>query len=68
MEFQAEAVAYLAMNELEQLDARTAEVSLGYIQHGLRDEKPSDKAIQHVFRATDAILRAGRLVTTGGEV
>jgi hypothetical protein len=62
MEFQAEAVAYLAMNELEQLDEHTAEVSRGYIQHWLRDEKPSDKAIQHVFRATEAILRSGRAV------
>ncbi len=59
-EFQAEAVAYLAMNELGQLDDQTASVSRGYIQHWLRDEQPPDKAIQQVFRATDAILKAGR--------
>jgi hypothetical protein len=61
MEFQAEAVAYLAMNELGQLDDETATRSRGYIQHWLRDERPPDKAIQQVFRVTEAILKAGRL-------
>ncbi len=60
-EFQAEAVAYLAMNESGQLDDATATVSRGYIQHWLDDERPPDRAIQHVFKATDAILRAGRV-------
>lgn len=60
MEFQAEAVAYLAMNELGQLDEQTASVSRGYIQHWLQDEQPPDKAIQQVFRAADALLKAGR--------
>ena len=67
MEFQAEAVAYLAMNELGQLDDDMASRSRGYIQHWLSDEQPPDKAIQQVFRATDAILRAGRLAVTEGE-
>jgi hypothetical protein len=62
-EFQAEGTAYLVMNELGVLDERTAEVSRGYIQHWLQDEKPSDQAVQHVFRAADAILRAGRVAT-----
>jgi hypothetical protein len=61
MEFQAEAVAYLAMNELGQLDDETATRSRGYIQHWLRDEQPPDRAIQQVFKATDAILKAGRV-------
>lgn len=60
MEFQAEATAYLVMNELELMDEDIASHSRGYIQHWLHDEHPSDRAIQHVFRATDAILRAGR--------
>jgi hypothetical protein len=63
-EFQAEAVAYLAMNELGVLDERTAEVSRGYIQHWLCDERPPDKAIQHVFRGADAVLKAGRVAAT----
>jgi hypothetical protein len=66
-EFQAEAVAYLAMNELGQLDNETAAHSRGYIQHWLRDERPPDKAIQQVFRATDAILKAGRLAVEAAE-
>jgi hypothetical protein len=67
MEFQAEAVAYLAMNELGQLDDETATHSRGYIQHWLRDERPPDRAIQQVFRATDAILRAGRIAVGATE-
>jgi antirestriction protein ArdC len=59
-EFQAEAAAYLSMNELGQLDEDTAIASRGYIQHWLRNEQPPERAIQQVFRATDAILKAGR--------
>ena len=60
-EFQAEATAYLKMNELEQLDEATATHSRGYIQEWLRDDRPPDKAIREVFSTTDAILKAGRL-------
>lgn len=60
-EFQAEAVAYLTMNELGQLDEESAVASRGYIQHWLANEQPPDKAIQQVFTAADRILRAGRL-------
>jgi hypothetical protein len=66
-EFQAEAVAYLAMNELGQLDDEIASRSRGYIQHWLRDERPPDRAIQHVFRATGAILKAGRVAVEAAE-
>jgi antirestriction protein ArdC len=59
-EFQAEAVAYLCMNELGIMDDETATVSRGYIQHWLEDEHPPQKAIQQVFSAADRILRAGR--------
>ncbi len=71
MEFQAEATAYLTMNELERLDETTATRSRGYIQGWLKDERPPDKAIREVFSATDRILKAGRLavgnVIEGGE-
>jgi hypothetical protein len=60
MERQAEAVAYLAMTELEQLDARTGEGSRGYVQPWLRDEQPRDRAIHPLVHATDAIVQAGR--------
>ena len=62
MEFQAEAPAYLAMNELQQLDEETASHSRGYIRHWLQDEQPGDREIRLVFSATDQILRAGRVV------
>lgn len=59
-EFQAEATAYLTMNELEQLSAETASQSRGYIQGWLGNERPTDLAIRQVFTSTDQILRAGR--------
>jgi hypothetical protein len=49
------------MNELGLLDENSATASRGYIQHWLRDEQPPDRAIQQMFRATDAILKAGRV-------
>lgn len=61
MEFQAEATAYLTMNELEQLDEESASASRGYIQHWLRSERPGEREIRLVFAATDQILRAGRV-------
>jgi hypothetical protein len=66
-EFQAEATAYLTMNELEQLDEATATRSRGYIQGWLEDERPPDKAIRQVFSATDLILKAGRLAISPPE-
>jgi hypothetical protein len=60
MEFQAEATAYLTLNELEQLSELTASHSRGYIQGWLRDQRPSDNAIRQVFTATDMLLKAGR--------
>jgi hypothetical protein len=67
LEFQAEVVAYLSMNELGQLDDEIAAHSRGYIQYWLRNELPPDRAIQQVFRATDAVLRAGRLAVEPAE-
>jgi len=62
-EFQAEATAYLVMNELEQLTTDMATVSRGYIQHWLDAEQPTDREIRLVFAATDQILRSGRRTT-----
>jgi hypothetical protein len=62
MEFQAEATAYLLMNELELMDEETAAHSRGYIRHWLGEEQPPDQAIRQVFTAADRILRAGRVV------
>lgn len=62
-EFQAEAVSYLVMNELELMDDETASHSRGYIRHWLGEEQPPDQAIRQVFTAADRILRAGRVET-----
>jgi len=67
MEYQAEATAHLTMNELGQLTDEMAMHSRGYIQGWLRGERPSDKAIQQVFRVTDMILKAGRVAVHGIE-
>lgn len=59
-EFQAESTAYLVLHELGELALMNASESRGYIQHWLRGERPSDKAIRQVFTTTDKILAAGR--------
>lgn len=61
-EFQAEAVAYLCMNDLGATEHMDAAGSRGYIQTWLRGQKPSDQAIREVFRAVDSILKAGKPV------
>ncbi|HEY7348135.1 MAG TPA: ArdC family protein [Ktedonobacterales bacterium] len=67
-EFQAEATAYICMNELGRLDEDTATRSRGYIQHWLDNEKPPDNAIRQVFSATERILRAGRIAQYAGHI
>jgi hypothetical protein len=59
MEFQAEAVAYLAMHELEVEEPDSAAESRAYIQDWLSGATPDDSAIRGVFVAADQILRAG---------
>jgi len=59
-EFQAEAAAYLVMNELEVMDDETASHSRGYIRHWMDGETPPDQAIRQVFTAADRLIRAGR--------
>lgn len=63
-EFGAEGTAHLVMNELEMLDAEQASVSRGYLQSWMRGQRPPDASIKEVFKATDAILKAGRLAVT----
>jgi len=60
-EFEAEATAYLVMNELGALEQFNAAESRHYIQTWLasRDEKPDEKSIRRVFSTADKILRAG---------
>lgn len=58
-EFEAEATAYLTLNELDAMDERTATVSRGYVQNWLRGEVPSAQSIARVFKATDLLVHAG---------
>lgn len=58
-EFQAEATAYILMNEMQSEDWNKGE-SRSYIQNWLQDQKPSDKDIKAVFTAVNKILNAGK--------
>jgi antirestriction protein ArdC len=60
-EFEAEAVAYLILNELGALEQFNAGESRNYIQTWLSHEreKPDEKSVRHVFSTADKILRAG---------
>lgn len=60
-EFQAEATAYIVMNELGVLRDETASVSRAYIKHYLGEQRPPDQAIRRVFTVADRILKAGRI-------
>lgn len=60
MEFQAEATAYLVLNELDALDKFDPAESREYIQHWLKGEEPPEQAIKRVFVVADRIIRAGR--------
>lgn len=62
-EFQAEATAYLVLNDLGATDQMDAAGSRHYIQTWLKGQRPPDNSIREVFKAADAILRAGRPVT-----
>lgn len=59
-EFQAEATAYIVMNDLGVDDQWDQAGSRGYIQSWLKGQTPSDNDIKPIFRAVDRILKAGR--------
>jgi antirestriction protein ArdC len=56
-EVEAEAVALICC---ESLGLGGAESCRGYIQHWLRGEPIPEKSAQRIFKAADAVLRAGR--------
>lgn len=60
-EFEAEASAYLILNELGALEQFNAAESRDYIQTWLAHDGagPDEKSIRHVFSTADKILRAG---------
>jgi hypothetical protein len=63
-EFEAEASAYVCLNEIGELDEQTATVSRGYVQGWLKGEKPSDKSLRAVLNTSTQILDAGYDLST----
>jgi hypothetical protein len=63
-EVEAEGVALICC---ESLGLPGSEFSRGYLQHWLRDQAITDRSAQRIFKAADAILRAGRSQEAGGE-
>lgn len=59
MEFEAEASAYICLNEMDALDEQTASVSRGYVQHWLRNEKPPEASLKRVLTVATRVLAAG---------
>jgi antirestriction protein ArdC len=59
-EVQAEAVAYLVMNELGMAEFMDQAESRGYIQGWLGEKQLDDRAIRQIFSTVDKILKAGR--------
>lgn len=65
IEVEAEATAYLVGSAL---GVQGLEMSRGYLQHWLAGNKVDDKSAARIFKAADAILKAGaRLATEGGQ-
>jgi antirestriction protein ArdC len=67
-EFEAEGSAHLVMNELGALTDEQAEVSRGYVQGWLKNERPHEASIRRIFTTTETILKAGRVALAGVEI
>jgi len=59
MEFEAEAPAYLVLNELDSLEQCNASESRAYVQGWMRDETPPESSFRTVLNTTDQLLQAG---------
>ena len=62
-EVEAEGVAFICASALE---LEGAEYSRGYLQHWLCGQEIPERSCQRIFKAADAILRAGREVAQEG--
>lgn len=61
-EVEAEAVAYICC---ESLNLAGAPESRGYLQHWLGNQNIPERSAQRIFKAADAILKAGRRTSDG---
>jgi hypothetical protein len=66
-ELEAEASAYILMNELGIAEADDLAESRTYIRHWIGEREVPEANIRRTFVTADAILRAGRLAVEGGE-
>lgn len=60
MEFEAEAAAFLTLNELGELDEETARVSRGYAQGWMRDQDPKEETLRRILNVHTKVVQAGR--------
>ena len=58
-EFEAEASAFLALNELDALDDETARVSRGYCQGWMQDQQPPEQTFRRILNVSTRVLNAG---------
>lgn len=65
-EFEAEATAFLTLNEMGELDEETARVSRGYAQHWMRTEQPGEPTYRRILNVSTKILKAGREEVSNG--
>lgn len=66
-EFEAEASAFITLNDMGELDEETARVSRGYCQGWMRDEKPTEQTYRRILTVSTNILRAGYEVKEGAD-
>lgn len=69
IEFQAEAVSFIIMNESEAVDGQDWDRSgsRAYIQHWLQGKNPSEAEIKPIFSAVEKILKAGKPIQQGAQ-
>jgi hypothetical protein len=58
-EFEAEASAYVTLNELGALDDETASVSRGYVQGWMQDQRPPEDSFRRVLNVSTRLIEAG---------
>lgn len=58
-EFEAEASAYVCLNELGELDDSAVSHSRGYVQGWLQDQRPSEASLRQVLTVSTQVLDAG---------
>jgi antirestriction protein ArdC len=67
MEFEGEASAFVTLKEIDALDDETAQVSRGYVQSWMRNERPSEQSLRRVLSVATRVIEAGyeKEVTNG---